>query len=100
MLDVKSYESRIKKICANLQLKKLAIFGSVATDKFSPKSDIDILVEFDLRKNQNLFNAYFTLKEELEGIFKRPVDIVVERSVKNPFFKRAIKATRKTLYAG
>ena len=100
MLDIKPYETKIKKICANLRLKNLALFGSAITDRFGQESDIDILVEFNLQGNENLFNTYFTLKEQLEELFHRPVDIVMERSVKNPFLKRVIDATKKNIYAG
>jgi|TARA_B100000315_G_C14576575_1_gene588198 hypothetical protein len=100
MLDIKRYENKIKKICASLHLKKLALFGSATTDLFGPESDVDILVEFGVRPDENLFDTYFTLKSELEKIFHRPVDIVVERSVKNPFLKQTINSTRKVVYAG
>lgn len=100
MLDIKNYKNKIKEICNKLHLKSLALFGSATTDEFGPKSDIDVLVEFDTQKNKNLFNTYFILKEELENLFQRPVDIVVEGSVKNPYLKQAIDSTRKTVYAG
>lgn len=99
MLDIKPYEDEIRKICAGLHLKRLALFGSVLTNEFGPGSDIDVLVEFDIQKNDNLFDTYFALKESLENIFHRPVDVVVERSVKNPFLKQAIDSTRRTIYA-
>lgn len=100
MLDTKNYQNKIKEICNKLHVKKLAIFGSATTAKFNPKSDVDVLVEFDMQKNKNLFNTYFTLKEELENLFQRPVDIVIENSVKNPYLKQTIDSTRKTVYAG
>jgi hypothetical protein len=100
MIDIKNYEDKIRKTCNKLHIKKLALFGSSLTDEFGPKSDVDVLVEFDSRKNENLFNTYFALKEELEKIFHRPVDIVVEHSVKNPFLKKAIDSRKKTVYAG
>lgn len=100
MLDIKRYEGKIKKICASLHLKKLALFGSATTDTFCPESDVDILVEFDAQENENLFDTYFSLKEGLENIFHRPVDIVVEHSVRNPFLRKTIDSTRKTIYVG
>ncbi len=100
MLDIKNYENKIKEICNKLHIKRLALFGSATTDRFSSKSDIDIVVEFNIQKNENLFNTYFTLKEKLENLFHRPVDIIVGDSVKNPYLKQAIESTRKTVYAG
>ncbi|MFO8052735.1 MAG: nucleotidyltransferase domain-containing protein [Candidatus Omnitrophota bacterium] len=99
MLNINNYKSKIKEICDKLHIKKLALFGSATTDEFGPKSDIDIIVEFDRQKNKNLFNTYFILKEELEKLFQRPVDIVVKNSIKNPYLKQTINSTRKTVYA-
>ncbi len=99
MLDISRYEDKIKKVCIKLHLKKLDLFGSVTTDKFGPESDIDIIVEFYNEKNENLFDKYFSLKKELTNIFHRPIDIIVERSIKNPFLKQTIDITKKNIYA-
>ena len=100
MMNIKNYEDKIREICNKLHIKKLALFGSAVTDEFGSKSDIDILVEFGIQKNGNLFDTYFTLKEELGKIFNKPVDIVVERSIRNPFLKKVINSEKKTVYAG
>jgi uncharacterized protein len=100
MLDLSSYEGKIKELCAALGLKKLALFGSATTAAFRPESDVDVLVEFNTREDDNLFETYFKLKEELEGIFHRPVDIVVDASIKNPFLRKTVDSTKKTIYVG
>jgi predicted nucleotidyltransferase len=33
--------------CKRNRIRKLALFGSVLTDRFNPDSDVDILVEFE-----------------------------------------------------
>ncbi len=45
-------------------------------------------------------NAFFALKEGLEGLFQRPVDLVVERAIRNPFFRRRLEEERQAVYAG
>jgi len=99
MLNISQYEDKIRKICVDLNLKKLDIFGSAMTGEFGPGSDIDIIVEFDNDKNENLFEKYFLLKEALGSMFHRPIDVVVEGSIKNPFLKQTISSTRKNIYA-
>lgn len=99
MLEIYKYEDKIKEICEKLHIKKLAVFGSATTDKFGPESDIDIIIEFYYEQNENLFDKYFMLKEELTNIFHRPIDIIVERSVKNPFLKQTIDSTKRNIYA-
>ena len=99
MLSIQHYKNRLDQICKELHLKKLDIFGSAATDKFREDSDVDIIVEFDKNDNQNLFDLYFTLKENLQKLFQRPSDIIIEGTIKNPYLKKSIEKTRKNLYA-
>lgn len=71
------------------------MFGSAITDRFNPEtSDIDVLVTFQ-RERENLFRDYFDLKFELERIVGRRVDLVKERSVKNPFSRRQSLSERR-----
>src|ERR1700693_3749521 len=39
-------QSRIDDLCRNNRIRRLSLFGSVLTDRFSVSSDIDVLVEF------------------------------------------------------
>lgn len=98
MFDIKSYEEKIKKICIELHLKKLDLFGSATTDKFGPNSDLDVIVEFEKNDDYNHFDNYFALKERLQNIFHRPIDIIIDGSVKNPYLKASIAQTRKNIY--
>jgi len=89
----------IRRACERHGVKRLRVFGSVLTDHFDPDtSDIDFLVAFQ-PKRENLFHDYFDLKFELERIVGREVDLVVERSVKNPFFKASVFGKAQDLYA-
>ncbi|UVI35143.1 nucleotidyltransferase domain-containing protein [Brevibacterium spongiae] len=89
----------IRSACARFGVERLRIFGSVLTDRFNPEtSDIDFLVSF-LPDRDNLFHDYFDLKLELERIVGRRVDLVMERSVKNPFFKASAFESAQEIYA-
>ena len=98
MLNIKSYEEKVSKVCNELRLKKLDLFGSATNDNFGEDSDIDIIVEFAQKENDNLFNRYFELKERLRNVFHRSVDIIIEGSVRNPFLKESLNRTRKNIY--
>lgn len=74
------------------------MFGSVLNKNFSPDSDIDVLVVFDESRDMDLFNAYFDLKEKLEEIFKRTVDLVIDRKFRNPYFRESVENTREIIY--
>jgi predicted nucleotidyltransferase len=98
MININQLKPAICQLCRHLGVKRLDIFGSATTDNFTADSDVDVLVQFD-RDPGGLFNRYFDLKEGLEQIFGRPVDVVIEESLKNPYFKLAIEQMRKNIYA-
>ena len=71
---IKIQKSWIEKFCVSHHIVKLALFGSVLTDRFSDASDIDILVEFDPNHIPGLFSIV-EMKEELAQNFGRDVDL-------------------------
>ena len=98
MLDIDQLKPAISDLCTRLRVKTLDIFGSATTDRFEPDSDVDVLVLFE-PDGEGLFDRYFDLKEGLERIFNRNVDLVTEPSVKNPYFKQEIERTKTNVYA-
>jgi len=62
-----------------LHVRELALFGSYARADASDSSDIDFIVEFD----QKSFDNYMALKEFLEALFARPIDLVLKDSIKS-----------------
>lgn len=59
--------------------KHLALFGSAARDELRDDSDIDVLVEFE---GPATFDGYFDLKDHLEHVLGRSVDLVTEKGLK------------------
>ncbi|MBI4383077.1 MAG: nucleotidyltransferase family protein [Nitrospinae bacterium] len=59
-------------------VRKLGLFGSHARGQGTRKSDLDFIVEFDVKS----FDAYMDLKFYLEKLFKRPVDLVLSDAIK------------------
>lgn len=95
LLDIEA----IRSACERFGVERLRVFGSVLTDRFDPDtSDVDFLVAFQPER-ENLFHDYFDLKFELERIVGRGVDLIVERSVKNPFFKASVFGSAQDVYA-
>ena len=64
---------KIEAFCKRNHIRKLAFFGSVLRDDFGPKSDIDVLVEFEPGKTPGL--AFFNIQAELSEILGRKVDL-------------------------
>ena len=66
-------------IFARFGARHLALFGSAARDEMGPGSDVDLLVDFD---GPASFDAYFNLKDYLETLLSRPVDVVTNKGIK------------------
>jgi hypothetical protein len=87
-------------LCRRHHVRKIEIFGSALTDQFNDqKSDLDFIVSFDDLPPGRYAEAYFDLLEELQKLFQRPIDLVIEDAIKNPYFLGEIEKTRTLLYA-
>lgn len=84
MFDNKVISEVLKENKPNLKsqfhVTQIGIFGSYLSDEQTEESDIDILVEFE-KGHKDLFN-YLHLKNYLEGIFGKSVDLVIKEAVK------------------
>ncbi len=98
MINIQKIKPEVERICRRLPVKRLGLFGSALGQNFSQTSDVDVLVIFDSGENIDLFDKYFELKEQLEKIFKRQVDLVVDRKFKNPVLRESIDRTRVVIY--
>jgi predicted nucleotidyltransferase len=96
MIDLEPYRNHINNLCRLLRVKELELFGSATRDDFSPASDIDVLVTFEGR--EQLFARYFDLKEGLEQIFGRRVDVVMPEAIANPIFREHVDKERTVVY--
>lgn len=91
----------IKSFCLKWEIKEFSLFGSVLREDFDlQKSDIDTLVLFDENAKVSIFGIV-EMKEELESIFKRKVDIVSKKGIeksRNPYRKKAILEDYEVIY--
>ena len=60
--------------CRRHHVRRLALFGSVLRDDFTPGSDVDVLVEFEPGLVPGL--RFFSMEVELSTILGRKVDLV------------------------
>lgn len=93
-----AYLNEIKKLCMQYKVKHLYAFGSVLTEKFNAKSDIDFMVDFEPVELERYADNYYDLKFSLEKMLNRPIDLLEEQAVKNPYFKEAVDAKRQLIY--
>ncbi|WP_205624321.1 nucleotidyltransferase family protein [Dyadobacter crusticola] len=86
MNKLERYRDAIVKLCKAHRVKSLYTFGSVLTDRFDGDSDIDLIVDFTPMQVEDYADNYFDFKFSLQDIFKRPVDLLEEKAIKNPYF--------------
>ena len=97
---VESQLETIAQACRKNHVVRLELFGSAASALFDPNiSDIDFIVTLEDLEPASYADAYFGIAEDLEELFKRPVDIIVESTMKNPYFVQEVQKTRTLVYA-
>ena len=79
-------------------VKDAYAFGSGCSNRFNEKSDIDVLVSFKDMKTEEYADNYFALLYQLQDILKREVDLVTDKSLKNPYFIRSVNLSKKLIY--
>ena len=69
-------------------VRSISVFGSVLRGEAGPKSDVDILVEFEPEAETGLFE-FVELKERLSDLLGIPVDLATPDAL-HPALKRNI----------
>jgi len=90
----------LRSLCGRYGVARLDLFGSATTEAFNPEgSDLDFLVEFEPEHEMNAADRYFGLLFDLQDLFGREVDLVMDRAISNRYFRAEVERTRKPLYA-
>jgi predicted nucleotidyltransferase len=92
------YLPEIARLCRQYRVKTLYAFGSVLTDRFDSDSDVDLIVKFHSMPVEDYADNYFDFKFSLQDIFKRPVDLLEEQAMRNPYFIQQINRQKQLIY--
>lgn len=95
----KPYIPKVIELFKKHKIKKGYLFGSVLSKKFNKNSDVDFLVNIEenldpIEAGEHLWDLTFALEDLLE----RKIDLITERSLKNPFFIKEINETKFPIY--
>jgi len=93
------YSNEISKLCLQNKVKSLFVFGSVLTNKFSADSDIDLVVDIDSNDPLDYAENYFNLKFALQDLFRRPIDLLENKAIRNPYMRQNIDRSKSLVYA-
>lgn len=98
--ELDRYRTEVAALCRRHGVRRLDLFGSAAAGRDRPgESDLDFLVEFASPESGRYADAYFGLMEDLERLFQRPVDLVIDSAIRNPYFRQSVERTKVLLYA-
>jgi predicted nucleotidyltransferase len=86
-------------LCRRRHVRRLDLSGSTARGEARAGSDYDFLVEFEPLPPGGYATAYFGLMEDLQALLGAPVELIVERAIRNPYFRQSLDARREALYA-
>jgi predicted nucleotidyltransferase len=92
-IDIPSAE--IAEFCRRNHVRRLALFGSVIRDDFTPQSDIDVLVEFEPGCTPGF--AFFDMRRELTALLGREVDMHTAASL-SPYFRQEVLDEAEEIY--
>ena len=92
------FKKEIHRLCLINKVSQLYVFGSVLTDNFKEDSDVDLIVDIDTDDPFEYAENYFDLKFSLQELFSRPVDLLENKSIKNPYFRQNIDKNKILLY--
>jgi predicted nucleotidyltransferase len=93
--DINVPREEIEKFCRRNHIRRLALFGSVLTDKFGPGSDVDVLVEFKPGKTPGY--GFFRIERELSGLLGREVDLNTPGCL-SKYFRDEVVAEAEPVY--
>jgi len=90
-------KEKLEDFCQKWRIVGLSLFSSALRENFAPESDLDVLVSFESGAELDLFDM-IDMREEIESIVGRDVDLVEKEGLRNPFRRHEILKTREVLY--
>jgi predicted nucleotidyltransferase len=100
MSPIQAKLEEIACLCRQYQVRRLAAFGSILRGDFDPqRSDADFLVEFEPVPVAVRMQNYLALRRELASLLARPVDLIEDGAIRNPYVLKSIEEQQQVLYA-
>lgn len=96
-VEMNARRGEIAALCVRLGVRRLELFGSATYD--DNPGDLDFLVDLGPQAPGDYAAAYFDLKDRLHEIFRKPIDLVTEAGLSNPYFRQGVERDKQLLYA-
>lgn len=98
MTALDKYSTDINRLCSQHKVKRLYAFSSVLTDNFNENSDVDFIVDFEPIDIAKYADNYYDLKFLLENLLRKPIDLLEDKALKNPYFREVVDKQRQLIY--
>ncbi len=95
---IESNIDNVRTLCKLHKVQRMFVFGSVLSDRFQKDSDIDLIVDFQGVDLYDYADNYFNLKESLENLLQREVDLLEDKAIKNPYLRQSIYSSKVLVY--
>lgn len=90
----------IIRLCRRYRVRRLAAFGSILRADFDPlRSDADFLVDFEPASAAVRMQNYLALRQALAALLSRPVDLIEDGAIRNPYVLQSVAEQEQVLYA-
>jgi predicted nucleotidyltransferase len=90
-------QKAVEEACSRFHVQRLELFGSALINEDNAR-DYDFLVELGPESRGQLLKDYLGLAELLETLLGKPVDLLTERSLKNPYFRESVMKQKEIVY--
>ena len=98
MITVSQLRAELPELCDRYGIAYVDLFGSTARNEQGEESDIDLIIEFKEPRTQAISYRFFGFLHALEDRYQRKIDLLTERSLKNPYLLEEIDGERIRLY--
>jgi len=98
--SIEAKKDAIASLCHEFKVRRLDVFGSALGRDFDPAlSDVDFVVDFLPISEHDLLDCYFGLKQGLESLFARPVDLIERDTLRRERLRKIVDQERVQVYA-
>jgi len=95
---IQAHKAELHALCREYGVERLELFGSATSEAFdAASSDLDVIVRFN-GASPGYADRYLDFAKAPEELFGRDVDLVTERSISNPYFRKPVDSTREVVY--
>lgn len=99
LMIIDEHRRSLAEQCRRFGVRRLEVFGSATRGDFDPtKSDFDFIVSFSDRTPGTYADRYLDFAAAVERLLGRKIDLLTERSIRNPYFRSEVEAARQIVY--